>query len=50
VFLILAKKSSKDTIKVGTKGGSISATGKAAIIIAFAIAFSMIIFVYLYFR
>ncbi|KKL80175.1 hypothetical protein LCGC14_2007370, partial [marine sediment metagenome] len=39
MFLILAKKPSKDTVKFGTKGGSVSATGKAAIIIAFAIAF-----------
>ena len=46
----MAKKRSKDSIKVDPRKGHISATGRAAIIIAIAIAISMIIFVYLYFR
>ena len=46
----MTKKRSKDSIKIGPKPGHISATGRAAIIIAFAIAIAIIMFVFLYFK
>ena len=46
----MTKKRSKDSIKFGGEKGHFSATGRAAIIIAFGLAMTFIIFVLLYFN